>query len=578
LRAQAGVVAQPDSVSDGPSYEREDLFEQAAQTDGSPVLDFIPLDPDPRKRDFYVKIRSRVTVELERSRGYTEGLFPGSPLKSEQRAEFSNKRGVSGGILLSKDPGERLIADFVSGYGLMTGAGGVSTLVVGDYFIEAGQGIALWRGFDYGKGPDVVGAVKRNGRGILPYRSSDENAFLRGVAAGLRLNSISLALFYSRRQLSASVDSSGEVSSISTSGTLRTESEISKRNNLSERLIGFRSSLGLGEGRSAGITYYNTIFSLPLNLSGGAGFSGKGYGLASVDYQFDLPGAALFGEWTVLSGAAAGISGAMLAPSGALDLIGAFRRYPPRMPGLHGLGFGGQEEGEEGVYLALRMKLTRGIALSAYIDQFRFPEGTTSNPFPGGGSEWLARLSFRPDSGGEWFIQFQRKSSERAEGITSGEGLAGTLTSLQFVDRIRAHFDFRLSPAVRLRGRIEKVYVGNSAGTDREHGMMLYEDVACSPRGGFSAEVRVIFFLTGSYETRLYEFEQDLAGATSLPLLSGEGQRWYLLARYRLTGSCEISAKYSRMTRDDVKRIGSGPDELPGNFEDRIGLQLDFRL
>ena len=93
-----------------------------------------------------------------------------------------------------------------------------------------------------------------------------------------------------------------------------------------------------------------------------------------------------------------------------------------------------------------------------------------------------------------------------------------------------------------------------------------------------SVSARVVFFSTDSYETRLSEFENDLNGATSLPALSGRGIRWYVLAKYRPGISWDLSAKYSRLMRDDLRHLGTGPDELPANTDDRVGVQLDFRL
>src|ERR1051325_10939075 len=370
------------------------------------------------------------------------------------------------GFFLARRAGERLLGDFVSGYGMVTDAGPIATLLVGDYFVEAGQGIALWRGFDYGKGPDVVSAVRRSGRGIMPYRSSDENAFLRGAAASLRFDPCSIALFFSRRSLAASVDSPGVVSSISASGIVRTLSEDSRRNRLTERLTGLRCSVDFGNHGSAGLTCYRSGFSLPLRLSGEGKFSGEGYSVAAVDYHFNLPRGLLFGEWTILGGAPAGIWGATLTPSRTVDLIGSFRNYPARMVSLHGLGFGerGDTFNEEGIYLGFRLKLSRGTVLSAYFDQYRFPEGSGSGAFADGGRQWFVRAAFHPHQGLDWSLQFERKSSGQRDRSLSPGGLSRSNTVVQAIDRIRTHLDLRLTPEVRVRRRFEKVYLRSRAG------------------------------------------------------------------------------------------------------------------
>ena len=70
----------------------------------------------------------------------------------------------------------------------------------------------------------------------------------------------------------------------------------------------------------------------------------------------------------------------------------------------------------------------------------------------------------------------------------------------------------------------------------------------------------------------------DLEGVLALPLVYGAGIRWYALLRYSPFRTVELSVKYSSLIRDDVRTLGSGPDQLPTNRDDRFGIQLDFRL
>ena len=107
---------------------------------------------------------------------------------------------------------------------------------------------------------------------------------------------------------------------------------------------------------------------------------------------------------------------------------------------------------------------------------------------------------------------------------------------------------------------------------------MFYQDVNLRSSEKLWLDFRIIFFQTDSYDSRLYEYENDLRGVLSLPALYGRGVRWYALVRYELADRLELSAKYSDLIRDDVKRIGTGLDELPTNHDNRIGVQIDFSL
>ena len=257
LPAQTDTTLSADSLE--PAESAEEVIDQ--DLNDAPMLDLLPADKGAESSGISVSLRSRLSLVLERSRGFDESLFLGSPVKSYQRMNMKSGR-FEGGLVLAKDAGERRVDDFKSGYIRMANIGPLGKLVLGDYFIEEGEGIALWRGFDFGKGGGVVSSIKRSGRGIVPYRSSNENAFLRGAAAEFNLNRVLITLFYSRRSLSGSRDSTGSVS-LYTSGIYRTAALASMRDAVRENLAGLRGRVLFGDLGHAGITYYHARFSEP---------------------------------------------------------------------------------------------------------------------------------------------------------------------------------------------------------------------------------------------------------------------------------------------------------------------------
>ncbi|HEY4643890.1 MAG TPA: hypothetical protein VIH68_04145, partial [Bacteroidota bacterium] len=81
---------------------------------------------------------------------------------------------------------------------------------------------------------------------------------------------------------------------------------------------------------------------------------------------------------------------------------------------------------------------------------------------------------------------------------------------------------------------------------------------------------------TASYESRAYELENDVPGSFLNQAIFGRGSRWYLLVRIRILNDAALSAKYSETEREDVKSIGTGPDEIASNRQSRLNLQLDI--
>jgi hypothetical protein len=122
------------------------------------------------------------------------------------------------------------------------------------------------------------------------------------------------------------------------------------------------------------------------------------------------------------------------------------------------------------------------------------------------------------------------------------------------------------------------VRVGHTEFRKGGDGLLLYQDLRWKPTPQLSVSSRLAFFDTDSYDTRIYEFESELRGSVSNPALYGKGRRWYVTVGYTLFEGVGFSAKCSQTYRDDLKVIGSGPDQIDGNVESRLTAQIDIRL
>jgi len=142
----------------------------------------------------------------------------------------------------------------------------------------------------------------------------------------------------------------------------------------------------------------------------------------------------------------------------------------------------------------------------------------------------------------------------------------------------RVTIDYTPTRAIRLRARIDGSFLERSLAEGPERGMGGFQEIVLEPLRQLTASVRVTTFVAASRDVGLYAVERDLPGVASMPPLIGSGIRWYLLLSYVPSHAVSLSLKYSELTRDDVRHIGSGLDELPGNRDARLGLQLDAAL
>ncbi len=553
-----------ESDSIGVSDEIESLVEQTATDDESSLLD--ELD-EVLFTNVKAELRSRLIQKLQEAEGYSSSSYLGSSLKSYQRLKFYQGEHIAGGLLFEKDAGEEQFTNFTSGFLQLKSIGPFTKIIAGDFLVEGGQGISLWRGYDVSKGVNVVAPVQRKARGLVPYSSADEHGFLRGVAFQFESSDFSVTGFYSNRKLNGTLDTTSgreTITSIYTSGYYRTENEKQKQSTFTENMFGGTVTYKLSETNTVGLNGYYSSYSLPLMLSNG--FSNDENSIVSLNYNFVFQKLKLFGEWgRSSSNAISGNSSFLLKPTQQIDIITSYRNYGTGFFNLHGNGFaeGSDLSNEEGWYLGMKMKLHRLLNVSSYFDVFRFPEATFSSLFPSHGNDFMMNVESRFVNKLLATLRYSRKRIEEDGAIRTKQS-------------IRVNGDYKLSRNVKLRGRVEFVDVDKN--NLKEKGLLAYGDVGVNATRNLSFNFRLVFFKTDSFDAGVAEYENDLPGVLSVPILYGEGVRWYMFVKYEVINALQLTMKYSDIIREDVKRIGSGLDELPSNHDNRIGLQIDYRL
>ncbi len=570
--------AQHDRPAEADTVDEEVRFGLSAGIEDSPLAELLATEPAPSAP--VIELRSRLTEHLEASDGYRNGTYAGSRMKSYQRVRFTPSDHLSAGLLLEKDPGERKFDDFATGYLALRRIGPFRTVLLGDYIVESALGLALWRGADVGKGEDIAGAVVRKERGIVPHFSSDENTYFRGAALGMQFGGWSVNLFTSRRGVDASVNALGEATGIYAAGYFRTSGEEAKRGALGERLYGATAHVQDPRGNTFGACLYRSLYARELSLDAGARFSGKRAAAASCDYHWRSGPWDLFGEWGIANGSPGGNSCARLKAAQGVDLVAALRYYPYRFVSLHGNGFGehaGMSD-EKGVYTGIRLASARRWSVAGYVDLFRFPGGVPSQRFAGGGSDRFLQLEFQPAARCAVALRYASKVTLQDLLVRDGAGLFATQQASSSRRSLRLNIDYRTFGGVHVRGRWERTMLSADSSGSAGHGMLVLAELTAPSAAQFWWNARITIFRTTSYEARLSAYERDLEGATSMPVLYGEGLRWSCVIRYAFSKAFVCSVKYTEEVRDDVKRIGTGPDRLPGNELGTAGVQIDLAL
>ncbi len=527
-------------------------------------------------RETHFELRSRMINELQTRKGFSDNKYEGTKPQFYNRVILKQSNNYQAGFLTEKDPGEKSFNEFSSYHFYAKDISFVKQLVVFDYLLEFGQGLTMWSPYAFSKGADAIYPVKRNDRTIRPYTSATENNFFRGAAATFNLDKFFVTGFYSNNKFDANIDSlTGEIISTPVDGLHRTESEISKRKTATEKMLGARIDYKNSGIINAGFMYYKSQFSNPFQASSIFDLTGEDFSYSALYYDLYYDNLNLFGEFSYNGISVASINTLLVSISRTLSFTASIRNYPRNFFSLHGFGFGersGATSNEFGIYTGIKWKLPFAY-LNFYYDQFKFPFATSSIPLPSEGDEFLIDILTKPFAKFELKLRYKNEDKE-VNGIIDNK--------TQLVRRIkqlgRVELVFNVSRSLRLKGRLEINQFNIDNLNENEHGFLVFQDVRFVPIPGLNFYSRIIFFKTDSFNSAIYEYENNLTGILSNLAMYGEGTRWYFIIKYGIVRNLSLSFRYSETYKPKENSYSSGLNEIKGNIDNDISLQLDFRF
>lgn len=517
-----------------------------------------------------LNFRTRIINNFQTPEGFLENKYSGSKQKLYSRLLFISDNYFRAGFISEKDAGEKSYLDYYSFHLQLKEVSFISNLTFGDYNIEFGQGLALWSPYSYSKGIDAVNFVNKNPHDIKLNTGTNENKFLRGVAFNINLKSLRLTPFFSKNYLDASLDSTtNKINSLITDGYHRTKTEETRKNNVEENIVGISSEYSINNNKF-GILYYNSKLNHEFDEHKFF-ISSRSNDYYSFSYSTFIKQLNISGELTYHNSLIATINNILISIGKNLSLIFSFRNYPEKFFSMHGYSFGEKSyvQNEAGFYSGINFSTALGN-FNIYYDQFRYFRSSNSLAYSLKGYEFLLFYDYKPFKQIE--IRFKYKIKKKEE-----EVIIDNFTSLQPFknENIRIEVLFNQSNKLKLRTRIESIML-KRYNFANEEGLLLFEDIQYKLKNNFYLNGRIVFFKTDSYDSRIYEYENDLTGLVTIPALYGEGMRWYVLLKYKTNLGLNISVKYSELFKPNEKNLGSGYNLINKNLDNGISLQLDL--
>ena len=546
------------------------------------LMNFIVIgEPEITKRRFIqnTSLRSHVSSELQRRRGYREGQYLGSPVSTHHSIRAGFSPSVHGGMLVAKSAGERSVVERSSGYLSLGLSDDKITITAGDYRLHFGQGLLLSSGFGIAKsGNPARGVFRRPGR-IRPAASRSEHYRFRGGAVSLLLPATEAMFFYSRTSRAATVLDDGSVRTMMTYPVYRTITDQEKKNALTETLFGAHIRRSFYRNASAGLTWYSLRYNREFIPVLPARFSGTRNDHAGIDWSVNYRNVHVFGEiGTQLSDVhPAFITGVMLTVTRGLDAALVYRSYPESYTSMYGFPFSerrGPADDEKGIYLGMRYRPAPRHLIEGYFDVYAFSNNERTPGFPVNGSDLIMRIEY-PVGEVSVIDARVRRRSRPVPVISIIDDTEERILTDRVQTNIRINFITTPHRSFRFRMQHERVLVSYPPGNEEGSGAYVAADVRWNIRQNFRINARYLLYGTDSFDSRLYTSEYDMPGRVRTVLLNGQGSALSFGCQYSVSNNFDLSIKYHELFRSDGVFIGTGFQEVNGPLLGIVMLQID---
>jgi hypothetical protein len=251
-----------------------------------------------------------------------------------------------------------------------------------------------------------------------------------------------------------------------------------------------------------------------------------------------------FGEMALdRNNRAALVQGMMFSVDSRLDLSIVYRNIDQayRVYGANAFTESADPANEEGIYTGLSLRILPSLVVDAYADHYRSNWSRYRSTGPSVGSDYFTQLSWKPEKRTFFLVRWKQESKMRDE---TGERLIRrNLCTKQ--TNVRIQIEHRISPRLEWRSRLEIVKISNGS-VAGEQGFLYFNDLLFkSDRMPVAGNMRLSFFSTDSYNSRIYAFENDVMFYNIVPNFYGRGMVIYVNLRYGMSDKLNLFLKCS---------------------------------
>lgn len=537
--------------------------------------------------DHQVFLRSQRIIEEQKGYSRDAPKYEGNPNKYYVRYAGNYYKNLQIGFVLEKDDGESFYQksnaaklyqpfsgfDYRNAYVSIKSKSIIKQSVVGAYTLQLGQGLLSWSGFALGKSVYTMQA-KKTGTILRPYSSANEYLFYKGIASYIQIKKWVILPYFSYKNIDAK---SLQAGSISATGYHRTESEIQKKEALTE----FISGVSIGSSwkklefrNNTQYLHYSNAIAPGKDAYQLFNFNGNQLVSSSFDYKYSFSKTMIFGEHSFQNTRnSAHLFGMITQLNNKLSLISIYRNYSAGYYAPYSNSFGEQSKtaNEKGLFLGFDFRPHTRWNLTGYIDQYKKPWLSYQMNSPSSGTDLVFQINHKYSENLDHYLRFKHETNQQNETISTVIKGFETQNNL----RLRYHLNYSVNKSFSIKTRVELNYVGTP--DSKELGVYMSQDVKFS---AFHYKVdftsRIAFFNTPSFASAIYAYESDVLYYFSVPAYYNQGVRYYAMIAYDLSKNLKLWVRFSRWIYTDTKLISSGNAEIKGDTKSDIKIQLRY--
>ena len=537
----------------------------------------------------------RCSQVLETSKGFGKPArgtrYMGSKERIFSRYRYQYKNLLQFGVAGDKDAGEQFFHgaqkygfDFYSFHLFARKIGRVQSLALGDFTVNMGQGLIQWQSLAFKKGSEVMG-IKRQSSILRPYNSAGEIYFHRGAGVTLRFRKMEVTVYGSLRRLNANlvidtIVNKEFISSFLNSGYHRTKTENDNRDNAGQMSFGGNVTYK-SKNWHFGINGVMYEFSLPIQRRNDPynlfAIGGKNWSNVSADYSYSHRNLHLFGEAATdknLNHAL--LNGLLISVDPRVDISILHRTISKAYQAVYGNAFteNAYPTNENGLYAGISIRPPfAGWRIDMYADFYKFPWLKYLVDGPSCGKDFLIQVTYTPNKQVEIFSHLRSETKQSNQpGVFYVTNQLGSVVKQDW----RTQWNCKIGQTIMLRNRIEVLWYHQTA-SSINNGFLMFFDVLYNPLlKPFSASIRLQYFETDDYTSRIYAYENDVLYSYSLPAFFDKGYRFYLNVSFHLKKKFSSWLHWSQLIFRDNSSIGSGLDEIESNHRSQITLQCQW--